>query len=371
MIKRRNTHIFYAADGRKLQENVASGSLLSRRDYVGDFIYETGVLKRIMFEGGYVYINGSSRTYMFFLKDHLGSVRAVVAQTGAVQQTNEYYPFGDLFPISGTDNSGNRFRFTGKELGDETGLYDFSARFLHPRFGRFTTLDPLAEKYPSVSPYAYCNCNPVRYIDPDGMDWYAYYHGRQDRYENMLPHMSYAWTDARSQDELDALGIQGTYLGEAVVVFDGFYDEKLGSDGTLTGEGAKPANVTIYGINGSDDVSHYYGLTVSSDPDKYSMLQNGEYRVFHQQMETSVYGRGSLTYRISDLEGNLDLSPAGDINKFNGTSVMTEIFLHRTDSDGRATRSSVGCLVIDGRSWKDVERQLGTASNIYLKLMRQ
>ena len=43
----------YAADGRKLQENVASGSLLSRRDYVGDFIYETGVLKRILFEGGY------------------------------------------------------------------------------------------------------------------------------------------------------------------------------------------------------------------------------------------------------------------------------------------------------------------------------
>ena len=94
--------------------------------------------------------------------------KPVASQTGAVQQVNEYYPFGDLFPTSGTDNSGNRFRFTGKELGAETGLYDFSARFLHPRFGRFTTLDPLAEKYPSVSPYAYCNCNPVRYIDPDG-----------------------------------------------------------------------------------------------------------------------------------------------------------------------------------------------------------
>ena len=105
---------------------------------------------------------------MFFLRDHLGSVRAVVAQTGAVQQINEYYPFGDLFPTSGTDNSGNRFRFTGKELGAEAGLYDFSARFLHPRFGRFTTLDPLAEKYPSVSPYAYCNCNPVNFVDPDG-----------------------------------------------------------------------------------------------------------------------------------------------------------------------------------------------------------
>ena len=158
----------YAADGRKLQENVTSGSLLSRRDYVGDFIYEAGVLKRIMFEGGYADISGQTRTYMFFLRDHLGSVRAVVAQTGAVQQTNEYYPFGDLFPTSGTDNSGNRFRFTGKELGAETGLYDFSARFLHPRSGRFTTLDPLAEKYPGISPYAYCKGNPVWYVDKSG-----------------------------------------------------------------------------------------------------------------------------------------------------------------------------------------------------------
>ena len=64
--------------------------------------------------------------------------------------------------------TGNRFRFTGKELGDETGLYDFSARFMHARFGRFTTIDPLAEKYPGISPYAYCNGNPVNFVDPDG-----------------------------------------------------------------------------------------------------------------------------------------------------------------------------------------------------------
>ena len=107
---------------------------------------------------------------MFFIKDHLGSVRAVVSETGEVLQTNEFYPYGDLFSTAGTAGSnGNRYRFTGKELGDETGLYDFSARFMHARFGRFTTIDPLAEKYPNISPYAYCNGNPVRYIDPDGM----------------------------------------------------------------------------------------------------------------------------------------------------------------------------------------------------------
>lgn len=66
----------------------------------------------------------------------------------------------------------HRYRFTGKELGDETGLYDFSARYLHTSLGRFTTIDPLAEKYPNISPYAYCKENPVNRVDSDGrIDW--------------------------------------------------------------------------------------------------------------------------------------------------------------------------------------------------------
>ena len=131
--------------------------------------YENGTLKKILFEGGYVDMIGDVPVYMFFIKDHHGSVRAVVSETGEVQQNNEYYPYSDLFGNSGTGSSGNRFRYTGKELSTETGLYDFSARFMHARFGRFTTIDPLAEKYPGISPYAYCNGNPIRYVDPDGM----------------------------------------------------------------------------------------------------------------------------------------------------------------------------------------------------------
>ena len=86
-------------------------------------------------------------------------------------QKNDYYPYGDLFEefADGPDGSANRFLFSGKEFSAETGLYDFSARFLHARFGRFTTIDPLAEKYPGISPYAYCNGNPVNFVDPDGM----------------------------------------------------------------------------------------------------------------------------------------------------------------------------------------------------------
>ena len=367
----------YAADGRKLQENVTSGSLLSRRDYVGDIIYENGVLKRIMFEGGYVYMNGSSRTYMFFLRDHLGSVRAVVSQMGAVQQTNEYYPFGDLFPTSGTDNSGNRFRFTGKELGAEAGLYDFSARFLHPRFGRFTTLDPLAEKYPNISPYAYCNGNPVNFVDPDGMDWYAYYLGRQDSYENMLPYMSYAWTEAKSQEELDALGIQGIYMGEAVVVFDGYYDEKLGKDGTLTGEGAKPADVTVYGPRGADDIESYIGYTMSSDPSLFGVIANGQYEVHRHYpgpygSEWAINKRGKVPALNGFNPAYPDRSPG----------YLDNTLIHRNDLGGftwrrysykekRMVNISEGCLIINYDKWDRFNATFENLSKFLLVLNRK
>ena len=96
----------------------------------------------------------------------------MVSETGVVQQRNNYFPYGDLFPTSAADSSVNRYKYTGKESGDEIGLYDFSARFLHTRFGRFTTIDPLAEKYPDISPYAYCSTNPVNRVDLDGRtDW--------------------------------------------------------------------------------------------------------------------------------------------------------------------------------------------------------
>ena len=209
-------------------------------------------------------------------------------------------------------------------------------------------------------------------MDPDGRDWYSINKkieiGDDDEYQDLT---TYVWTNATSQSELDALGIDGTYIGQAVVIFEGFYDEKLGLDGKLTGDMAKSANVTIYGVNGPNDINSYLGLSVSSDPNKYSMIQDGEYRLFHEQMSTSIYGKGSLTYRISNVDGSLKLLPSGGINKYNGKTYMEAIFLHRTDFDGTARKSSAGCLVIDGRSWGMVESQLSKSNNIYLKLFRK
>ena len=62
--------------------------------------------------------------------------------------------------------------FTGKEKDSETGFYYFGARYYDPSLsGLFLSVDPMSDKYPNLSPYAYCAWNPVKLVDPDGKEW--------------------------------------------------------------------------------------------------------------------------------------------------------------------------------------------------------
>ena len=68
------------------------------------------------------------------------------------------------------------FVFTGKEKDEETGYGYFGARYMgHELMTMWLSVDPMADKYPSISPYAYCVWNPVKLIDPDGREIGDYY----------------------------------------------------------------------------------------------------------------------------------------------------------------------------------------------------
>ena len=59
--------------------------------------------------------------------------------------------------------------FTGKERDSETGFSYFGARYYDSDLMTgWLSVDPMADKYPSLSPYAYCACNPIKLVDPDG-----------------------------------------------------------------------------------------------------------------------------------------------------------------------------------------------------------
>ena len=177
----------YSADGTKLQvkyETSYAGLLASGPpsgsastaiaqthtiDYVGDKIYEDGVLSRILIEGGYVDYSGETPIYHTYLTDHQGNVRVVVDENAAVKQVNHYYPYGALFAES-TNGGVQPYKYNGKELDRMHGLdwYDHGARHNDAAIGRWHVMDPLCEKYYDVSPYAYCAGDPVNAIDPDG-----------------------------------------------------------------------------------------------------------------------------------------------------------------------------------------------------------
>ena len=61
-----------------------------------------------------------------------------------------------------------RYTFSGKERDEETGYSYFGARYYHPDLSIWLSVDPMADKYPGVSPYVYCGDNPVKYFDPNG-----------------------------------------------------------------------------------------------------------------------------------------------------------------------------------------------------------
>ena len=83
-----------------------------------------------------------------------------------------YHPLFSLSPTALKQDENGMFlgvEFTGKETDCETGLSYFGARYYDPTLlTSWTAVDPMADKYPSLSPYNYCAWNPMRLVDPDG-----------------------------------------------------------------------------------------------------------------------------------------------------------------------------------------------------------
>jgi RHS repeat-associated protein len=111
--------------------------------------------------------------YIYQYRDHLGNARVSYAKnsSGALEitDTNNYYAFG-MNHIGGMKSmlgAYQNYKYNGKEL-QETGMYDYGARFYMPDIGRWGVMDPLAEMYRRYSPYNYTINNPINFTDPDG-----------------------------------------------------------------------------------------------------------------------------------------------------------------------------------------------------------
>ena len=121
-------------------------------------------------QAGYGYIpNDTTKEETFFYhSDHLGSTSYITDDHANITQYDAYLPYGELLVDEHSSSEDLPYKFNGKELDQETGLYYYGARYMNPITSLWYGVDALTEKYPTIGGYVYCAGNSVTLIDPDG-----------------------------------------------------------------------------------------------------------------------------------------------------------------------------------------------------------
>ena len=122
-------------------------------------------------QAGYGYIpNDTTKEETFFYhSDHLGSTSYITDDHANITQYDAYLPYGELLVDEHSSSEDMPYKFNGKELDEETGLYYYGARYMNPITSLWYGVDPLAEKYASMGGYVYTLDNPVKLSDIEGL----------------------------------------------------------------------------------------------------------------------------------------------------------------------------------------------------------
>ena len=292
----------YGADGTKLRTVHKIGSTTTTTDYCGNVIYENGTQKLLLTEEGYINLTGTQQ-YHYYLKDHQGNNRVVINQSGTVEETNHYYPFGGVF---GTTGNTQPYKYNGKELDTKKGLnwYDYGARHYDAAVGRFATVDPMAEDYSNISTYTYCLNNPLNCVDPLGTDTIAVHDLNQ-----------------RPNDK----GVKGeTYTADITVI----------QNGEIVG---------IYkGSSYPNSISNTDNRTI------YNTVKEGEYDFNN---ESGHKGGTQKGLNIIDNKGERNV-PGIDKNGNEVQMKYVNVHSGKSDNGNYNSRGSQGCITIDPKDAK-------------------
>jgi RHS repeat-associated protein len=175
----------------------------------------------------------------FYLNDPLGTRRAQTDFAGSLEQTCTGFPYGDGISCTGSALFPTEQHFTSKERDTESGLDNFGARYYGSTMGRFMSPDPSGLTYADITNpqtfnlYGYALNNPLRFVDPSGMN--VCFYGGQGDIPNFLPGGNDSDPtdyDDSSPDDCTAQG--GTSYGltqQVVVTADG--DGSCGANNIL------------------------------------------------------------------------------------------------------------------------------------------
>ena len=279
--------------------------------------------------------DGSS-TYkvQHYLRDHLGSVRAVIdGDTGTVIEASDYYPFGKRIqvtapvsePVGGSQyasepavapvapatsvastSSPNRWHFSGKEsqsfLYANIPLLDFGARMYNPTIARWTTADPLSEKYYGISPYVYCLGNPISIIDPNGMDIWT-----MDEKGNVV------WVKESDDHRLYYMNNDGLLSDDYVSVSDrSILDDLTKTEAKVDGGAKVGSHTSKSGIN---DIFKVFKFASDKTKVEWAVHRNGD---------TYTIGTGHNSYSASSWEDYTNGKPNATVHSHPGIKAAVD-----------------------------------------------
>ena len=238
-------------------------------------------------QAGYGYIpNDTTKEETFFYhSDHLGSTSYITDDKGNITQYDAYLPYGELLVDEHSSSEDMPYKFNGKEMDAETGLYYYGARYMNPVTSIWNTPDALIEAKPFVSSYTYCLGNPILLIDPDG-NWERNSNGNlvAQRGDNVA---SYAKYTGYSTDQ--ALAI---LLANGVTI---------NSNGILSlKEGQEIFDGTFHL---SDVVVHGKSKSSQSIPNSSQRRNVSELSISQQGINFLIAREGMITHPYNDSKG--------------------------------------------------------------------
>ncbi len=302
-----------------------------------------GASQILIKEPGYVYIwlsNENETAVEVYFDDF-----KVTHTKSPVIQEDDYYAFGLTFNSYSRENSiHSSYLYNEKELQDELdlGWLDYGARMYNSALGRWFNIDPLTDKFPGITFYAYCANNPINLIDPDGRAW------KPTTDQNSGKQTGYEWiSEDQSYDEDGALKI-GLY-GQAIFfshnrTFDLESDYNIGSS-------------TAYVYKSDGTTQTFNANTYPSDQDDYATVPEGRY-----EAKVGMHKESYKALRMADLEATdfsdnrIELgkkNPAYDDDRTyaSGINIHKAGVNNKTGMTTTGSPISAGCSLIDRENW--------------------
>jgi RHS repeat-associated protein len=328
------------------------------------------------------------------LSNHLGNVLATISDkkigvsgnsvaidyyNADIVTAQDYYPFGMMMPGRNYNASGvsdYRFGFNGKENDNEVkgegSQQDYGMRIYDPRIGKFLSVDPIASKYPELTPYQFASNSPIASIDLDGLEGLVATGMPQPFSNNSRPvgMIFTAEEAAKINRNATIAAFKGVFSDPLPKKFIDHYANSNGADYKLTRSEAFSLNVEKTGIKGiaQADVDRFNEMTSSirtrvrrgnkTIESKYTILYLDSYNIQGAANVGGTLGRFTI-----QLQGKLTINSSDKTWTFEGKMRYFDTYDFKT--------SPVGENDLHRSSWGDFQTGFagkflpGTGFNVY------